>query len=95
MKAHVYVNRHIVASNKKASKDKGEIIDKPAIAIKTYLGSVYAKEVQFTAECKLIQNAENARCSGATIWIETEFESLIIDGVKARRSLFAQSKKVQ
>lgn len=94
MKAQIYINRHIVGNNKKATKETGTVIDEPAIAVHTYLGSVYAKEVQFTSGCKLIQDAENARCSGATIWIEAEFESLIIDGVKAERSLFGQYKKV-
>lgn len=92
MKAQIYINRHIVAANKKASKETGELIDTPAISVNTYLGSVYAKSVEFTSG-KLIQDAANARCSGATIWIETEFENLIIDGVKADRSMFQRQKK--
>ena len=83
MKAQIYVNRHVMAANKKATKETGEIVDNKAIAVNTYKGSIYCKEVEFTAGGKLIQDAENARCSGATIWIETEFESLVIDGVEA------------
>ena len=66
----------------------GLLVDEPAISISTYKGKIYAKEVEFTAGCKLVQDAANARCSGATIWMETEFETLIIDGVKADRSMF-------
>lgn len=93
MKAQIYINRHVVAANKKATKETGELVDNPAIAINTYKGSIYAKTVEFTAGCKLIQDAMNARCSGATIWGEAEFETLIIDGVKAERTLFSCSKK--
>lgn len=88
MKAQVYINRHIIAANKKATKEIGVAVDNPAISINTYKGVVYAKQIEFTAGCKLIQDAANARCSGATIWIEAEFESLVIDGVKAERSVF-------
>ncbi|MDV3002521.1 MAG: hypothetical protein N5P05_004176 (plasmid) [Chroococcopsis gigantea SAG 12.99] len=88
MKAQIYINRHVVQSNKKVTKETGTIVDQPAIAVNTYLGSVYAKQVEFTAGCKLIQDAEKARCSGATIWLEAELESLVIDGVQADRSLF-------
>jgi hypothetical protein len=89
MKAQIYVNRHIMAANKKATKETGELVDRPAIAVNTYKGSIYGKEVEFTKGCKLIQNAEQARCSGATIWIEVDdFETLIIDGVAAKYSMF-------
>ena len=88
MKAQIYINRHIVAANKKSTKETGQLVEQPAIAVNTYLGSIYCKEIELTG--KLIQDATNARCSGATIWIETEFESLIIDGVKANRSMFCK-----
>lgn len=90
MKAQIYINRHVVNANKKATTQTGEVVDNAAIAVNTYLGSVYAKEIQFTAGGKLIQDASRARCSGATIWIEAEFESLLIDGMKADRSMFEE-----
>ena len=75
-----------MAANKKATKETEEIVDNKAIAVNTYKGSIYCKEVEFTAGGKLIQDAENARCSGATIWIEVDdFETLVIDGVEASR----------
>ncbi|MGH2414603.1 MAG: hypothetical protein ACRDEA_13155, partial [Microcystaceae cyanobacterium] len=92
MKAQIYINRHIAASNKKATALTGELVDNPAVSVNTYKGSIYAKEVEFTGWAKLIQDAANARCSGAIIWIEAEFESLIIDGVRANRFMFDQQK---
>ena len=91
MKAQIYVNRHIIRANKKATKETGVTVDAPAITIDTYLGSIYAKEVEFTDNYKLIQDAAKAKCSGTTIWLESEFASLIIDGVKANRSMFDKS----
>ena len=89
LKAQVFINRHIMAANKKATKETGQLVDEPAIAVKTYKGSIYCKEVEFIEGGKLIQNGELARCSGATIWIEVdEFESLIIDGKEANRFMF-------
>jgi len=92
MKAQIYVNRHITAANKKASKLKGVLVDERAISINTYLGSVYAKRVEFTNGCVLVQDASKARCSGATIWIEAAFESLVIDGKMANRAMFKMGK---
>ena len=95
MKAQIYINRHIVAANKKATKDTGRLTDRPAISIHTYKGSIYAKEVEFKQGCKLIQNAADARCSGATIWLECDdFETLLVDGVKAERSMFNKHKEI-
>ena len=88
MKAQVYVNRHVMTANKKATKDKAYPIDEAAISVNTYLGVVYGKDIEFTQGCKLVQDATNARCSGATIWMEAEFESLVIDGMKADRLMF-------
>ena len=87
LKAQVYINRHIVRANKKATT-ADNLIDDAAISINTSLGVIYAKRIEFTAGATLIQNAADARCSGATIWVETTFESLIIDGVPADQSMF-------
>lgn len=95
MKAQIYINRHLVQANKKASAESGQVVDKPTIAVNTYLGSLYAKEVELPAGCKLIQDAARARCSGATIWIEVpEFESLVIDGIPANRGMFENREKI-
>lgn len=90
MKAQVYINRHIVASNKKTTKETGKLLDNAAISINTSKGVIYCKTIDFTEGCAMKQDAANARCSGATIWMETTFESLIIDGVPAHRSMLAK-----
>ena len=85
-----------MAANKKATKETEKIVDNKAIAVNTYKGSIYCKEVEFTAGGKLIQDAENARCSGASIWIEVDdFESLIIDGASARNSMFSHEEPLE
>ena len=89
LKAQVYINRHIVGANKKATT-ANNLVDDAAISINTSLGVIYAKRIEFTAGATLIQNAADARCSGATIWVETTFESLIIDGVPADRAMFGK-----
>ena len=82
-----------MAANKKATKETGELVDNKAIAVNTYKGSIYCKEVEFTRGGKLIQNAQDARCSGATIWLEVDdFESLVIDGSIANRSMFDKGR---
>lgn len=91
MKAQIYINRHILASNKKNSTPEN-IIDAPAISINTYLGVIYCKHIEYTKGCTLVQDATSARCSGATIWMEAEFESLVIDGIPASRSMFKKEK---
>ena len=87
LKAQIYINRHIMGANKKATI-ADNLVDDAAISINTSLGAIYAKRIEFTAGATLIQNAVDARCSGATIWVETTFESLIIDGVPADRAMF-------
>lgn len=76
MKARIYINRHIVKENKKLSTENGEIVDNPAIAVKTSRGVKYTKQVKFGDGTKLIQDAENPLCSGATIWIESDTENI-------------------
>jgi hypothetical protein len=87
VKATIYINRHIVNANKKASKTTQALVDDPAITIRTHLGTLRCKQVVLT-QSHLIQDAANAHCSGATIWLETTFETLIIDGQTASRDMF-------
>ena len=72
MKARVIVNRHIVKQNKKDGEDR------PCISIKTYKGTEYAKEVILKDSWILKQDFENPPCSGATIWLEGEYENITI-----------------
>lgn len=87
MKAQVYINRHVIAANKKTTKESAILVDDAAISINTSKGVIYCKTIDFTKGCAMKQDAANARCSGATIWMEAEFESLVIDGKPACRSM--------
>jgi hypothetical protein len=82
-----------MSANKKQSKETKVTVDNPALSVATYLGITHAKTIEVTGPCRIIQNADKARCSGATIWIETDFESLTIDGVPADKSIFEDRNK--
>ena len=71
MKARIIVNRQIVHKNRK------EGTDIPPISVKTYRGSERVHEVRFTGPA-VLRNATAAPSgtSGATVWIETEYETL-------------------
>ena len=71
MKALIYINRHIVANNKKLGKND------PAICINTYKGKTYCQRVQI-ADATLVQDPSHAICSGATIWLECQLENVNI-----------------
>ena len=78
MKAKIYINRHVIRANKKATKESGRVVDNPAIAVRTYKGSTYCKRVELAPGISLVQDAENADCSGATIWIEANNANKLI-----------------
>lgn len=71
-KAEIFINRHIMAANKKATKETGVLTDNAAIAVNIRGKSYYTKRVELADGVTLIQDATNARCSGATIWIESK-----------------------
>ncbi len=95
IKAKVYINRKIVELNKKTTKKTGVLVDNPAISIRTHLGTIHCQTVGFNGEATLIQDAKSAICTGATIWIDSYFEDLIIDGIKANRSMFSKKENIQ
>lgn len=78
MKGKIYINRHKVRANKKTTKQTGIVKDEAAIAIRTSKGVNYRKRVELAPGIALIQDAENAICTGATIWIEVDNINSII-----------------
>lgn len=94
IKATVYINRHVIAANKKQTKETGKIVDNPAITINTTDGSILVNKVKFT-ECTLLQDALLARCSGATIWLETTLDKIEVAGKSLTREYFQQIKQEQ
>jgi len=85
MKARIYINRHVLKKNKE------EQVDLPAISIRTYKGTISCKRVDLRGNGSLIQDMNNPVCSGAVVWIEAEFEDLLIDGQEADRSMLHRS----
>ena len=71
MKARIYINRHIVAANKKHSRND------PAISINTYKGVEYCQKIALS-NAVLIQDMSNPICSGANIWIECDRSDITI-----------------
>ena len=80
MKARIYINRHIVKSNKKTGRDDA------CIAIRTYKGVKYAKKVELFGSWTLKQDFEKPYCSGATIWLEGYEENYIAEDANDIRS---------
>lgn len=72
MKATITINRRIVAKNKKEGEDL-----EPAISIRTYKSTEYAKRINIK-NAALIQDMKSSRCNGATIWIECDREDVEI-----------------
>ena len=71
MKARIIVNRHIIRKNRK------EGADVPSISVKTYRGIQYVHEVKFTGPAVLMSSTTpNLAASGATVWIEADYETL-------------------
>ena len=72
MKEIITINRHNVAHNKKVGFD-----EKPCISIRNYKQTRYARRINLKGGL-LIQDMENARCNGASIWIEADSENVEI-----------------
>lgn len=87
MKAKIVVNRHIADANRRHGRDD------PCISVKTYKQTIYCKKVESTGTIKLIQDIQHPLACGATIWMEANFESLILDGKPAREFLSEKPQK--
>ena len=88
MKATIHVNRHVQAANIKYDRDD------PVFSIKTYRGTLHARQIEMTRGT-FIQDKAHPQSCGATIWMETSFETLIIDGVPANLEMFNQASTPQ
>jgi len=72
MKCRIYINRHIIRANRKNNASQSPI------AIRTYKGVTYAKEIILRKDAVLKYDPEHALCSGATAWIECQWEDVEI-----------------
>lgn len=72
MKTKIIMNRHVIQANKKHGRND------PPIAVKTYKSTIYAHEVEVVGTVRLIYDPDNADCSGATAWMETNDQVVVV-----------------
>ena len=93
MRAKIYINRHLVAQNKKAKKENLTWVELPEISVNTYLGVKYCKKIDFTEPASLLQDYDNPACSGAHIYLEVaNAESLIVDDRRFSKNMIAKKR---
>ena len=66
MKARTYINRKIIANNKKTGRND------PPISVRTYKGVKHVHGFELEGPCKIIYSPDKPLSCGATVWIETE-----------------------
>ena len=72
MKTIVHVNQHVIKANRKS----GEV--NPPLTIKTYKSRANAHEVEINGPCKIVYRPNNPLSCGATVWIETQGEVVLL-----------------
>jgi hypothetical protein len=72
MKTRIHVNQHNIKHNRKNS-DK-----KPVITCKNYKINRAGYEVEITGPSKVVYSPDKPLSCGATVWIETESEVIIL-----------------
>ena len=77
MKTIIHVNQHILRRNKKSE------CNEPAITVKNYKENIYCRRVDIvdshgTIIATVRQEQQNPLSCGATVWIETQSNNIII-----------------
>jgi hypothetical protein len=68
----IHVNQNKIKQNKRqGTRD-------PVLTVKTYKTNDYASEVLIQGPCKIIYSPDKPLPCGATVWIETESEVVIV-----------------
>jgi hypothetical protein len=68
----IHVNQNKIKQNKRSG------LREPVLTIKTYKTNDYASEVLIQGPCKVIYSPDKPLPCGATVWIETESEVVIV-----------------
>ena len=77
MKTVVHVNQHVIRSNHTTgSRD-------PVLTVKNYKSNRYAHEVVINGPCRIVYSPDKPLSCGARVWIETESEVQLNEGVEA------------
>lgn len=72
MRHYIHVNQHIIKANHKSGDRQ------PVISVKSYRDNQYAHEVLIKGECRVVYSPDNPLKCGATTWIETEDEVIVL-----------------
>ena len=72
MKAKVHVNQHKIRSNTKTGERE------PVITVKTYKSNEYASTVEINGPSKGVYSPDKPLSCGARLWIEAEYDDLIL-----------------
>ena len=75
MKAKIHVNQHKIRNNAKTGKKE------PVITVKTYKSNEYASSVSINGPSVLIYSPDKPLSCGAKVWIEAEYETLVLGGL--------------
>ena len=72
MKTVVHVNQHIIKRNRKTGQRE------PVLTVKTYKTNDYGSLVEINGPARVIYRPAKPLSCGATVWIETESEVVIV-----------------
>ena len=75
MNTKVHVNQHVIRANCKTGARE------PVLTVKTYKDNRYAHSVRITGPCVVVYRPDDPLSCGAKVWIETESEVEVVDGV--------------
>ncbi len=72
LKVKIYINRHVIASNKKHGKNE------PPITVATYKERKKCHEVIIDGKARIIYSPNHPLSCGATVYIETDTKAVRI-----------------
>ena len=87
MKTIVHVNQHVIKANRKHGKRD------PVLTVKTYKDNQYGSEVVINGPCKIIYRPDKPLSCGATVWIETESEVVVLGGLQPPAPVVKSKKR--
>lgn len=73
MKHIIHVNQHVIKSNKKNN------VNDPVLTVKSYKDNTYAHTIEIKGDSKIVYSPNKPLSCGATVWIETNGEIVIVD----------------
>ena len=72
MLKRIHINMHNIRRNRK------EGTNDPVITCKTYKSNEYGHEVNIQGPCKVVYSPDKPLSCGATVWIETDSDVVVV-----------------